>query len=85
MSNTKMPAAGEVEVPQRPRVGLRAGTRYYVIENDKLPEPRVLAEGIEVLIGDLGATFNVYERDDGATIFVRVEDEIHDARENEDD
>ena len=60
------------------RVGLRRGTRYQVIQSRKLSDARVLERYTEVTVGDLGATFNVYERDDGATIFVRVEDEIHD-------
>ena len=60
------------------RVGLRRGTRYQVIEARKLSDARVLERDTEVTVGDLGATFNVYESDDGTTIFVRVEDEIHD-------
>ena len=64
--------------PRLTRVGLRRGTRYRVAEDGKLSDARVLERDTEVTIGDLGATFNVYERDDGATVFVRVEDELRD-------
>ena len=66
------------------RVGLRRGTRYRVIQARKLSDARVLERDTEVTLGDLGTAFNVYERDDGAPIFVRVEDEIHDCGESDD-
>ena len=67
------------------RVGLRRGTRYYVAEGERMSEARVLERDIEVVVGDLRDVFNVFARDDGETIFARVEDEIHDPHEDSDD
>ena len=59
------------------RVGLRKGTVHFAVIENRLAGPEVLDRDIEVLVGDLGEVFNVYEAvATGETILVRVGDEL---------
>ena len=67
------------------RVGLSRATRYYTAEGETMSDALILKRDFEVLFGDSGDVPNVFERDDGETIFVPVEAEIHDVSEEDDD
>lgn len=65
--------------PRIARVGLRAGTRYYVQENERRPSPRFLDRPTEVKVVTLAAgpgESGRYTLPDGSDIFVRFEDEV---------
>lgn len=79
-----MTDASRAEPPPRlHQVGLRATTRFFVVVEGRLSGPFVLDRAVEVQVGHLGqrpGEFNAYERDDGTTILVRVEDELRGER-----
>lgn len=65
--------------PRITRVHLRQGTRFRVVENGHLSEPRMLERTIDVTVAVVALSedeYSVFVLDDGTDILVQARDEV---------